>query len=300
MHLLWGTLLGYAGEAAASARELAHVGEGGRLEALLVQADLATVDERARIVADASASTPGGDLRLTRAQAAVALERGDREGAPTVLAALERLRAPTARDLTLMAGLSALLDDGATAMAFARQALAVDPSSFRAREVLGRALRAGHHLEEALPWLRSALALAEARAPAAVPGLEGEIRAVACLQQMPSIAPLPTGAPPSEEPVAVVDADQRRLYESLEETIRARRGDIQACYESALARDAHEGRLDARLVVAPDGSVSQTDVCSSVGDDAFVACVRGVLATLSFEPRERRTVITFPFVFELR
>ena len=71
------------------------------------------------------------------------------------------------------------------------------------------------------------------------------------------------------------------------------------CYEEALRLSPKlAGKLIARFVVKPDGSVAEVEVKGSIEDQPMIDCVRGTVESIRFPTASGETRISYPFAFE--
>jgi len=78
----------------------------------------------------------------------------------------------------------------------------------------------------------------------------------------------------------------------LREAVDAQQGTLDDCYRQALERDASiAGSLQVRLSIDKGASsVREVEVLDAGVEEALVACVRGVITSLSFAPPSKANV----------
>jgi len=92
--------------------------------------------------------------------------------------------------------------------------------------------------------------------------------------------------------LAAVGCGVGTVQTDLREAVDAQQTTLDDCYAQALVRDASvAGSLKVRLTVDKGStSVREVEVLDSGVDDALVACVRGVITSLSFAPPSKANV----------
>lgn len=86
----------------------------------------------------------------------------------------------------------------------------------------------------------------------------------------------------------------------VERPLAAKRQDLVACFDAALARNPHAktGRIVTRYRIARDGKVEHARVTENDFDDAaFAGCVAAVFRSVRYEPMPKTIDIVYPLQF---
>jgi hypothetical protein len=136
----------------------------------------------------------------------------------------------------------------------------------------------------------------------------GRIADVTALRGQTHIAVADVGGGPAERRVPVVRVEPPADSEApagfdpqlLARAIKARLGEVRACYERALKRRGDlGGKLVLRFTLTPAGTVAAVDIDEDTLHDAEVAgCVRSVALRWRFPTPPRAIEISFPFLFQ--
>jgi hypothetical protein len=89
--------------------------------------------------------------------------------------------------------------------------------------------------------------------------------------------------------------------EVVQRHVRANRGRIRHCYESALQTQANlSGRVTVSFVIAPPGNVQSVQTqANTTNDTALAQCIESVVGRINFPSADGVTACTYPFLLQM-